>query len=41
MLESIKDESDDQTGLCHRFTKPAFAPEAEMVNTGAVVLGVL
>ena len=41
MLESIKEESDDQTGLCQRFTNPALAPDAEMVNTGASVFAIL
>jgi len=38
---SINDESDDQTGLFHNLIKPAFAPEADIVKTGADVFATL
>ena len=41
ILESINDESDDQTGRFHKFTYPAFAPEADIVITGGIVLAIL
>lgn len=37
----MNEESEDHTGMFHRFTKPSFAPEAEIVNTGAFVFAVL
>ena len=40
-MKSMKDESDDQTGTPHKFTNPAFAPELEIVITGATVLAAL
>ena len=41
MFLSINDESDDQTGLFHNLIKPAFAPEADIVKTGADVFATL
>ena len=41
MLLSMKEESEDQTGHPQIFTNPAFAPEAEIVITGAFVLDLL
>ena len=38
---SIKEESDDQIGIFHKLTYPAFAPEADIERTGATVLAVL
>ena len=34
----MKDESDDQIGMFHKLTNPAFAPEADIARTGALVL---
>ncbi len=41
MFSSIKEESEDHTGICQRFIYPAFAPEADIVTTGAFVLATL
>ena len=41
MVLSIKEESEDHTGIDHNFTNLAFAPEAEIVITGEVVLDIL
>lgn len=38
MVLSIYEESDDQIGESHMLTKPALAPEADIVTTGATVL---